>query len=686
MIGLIIFFLIILSPYFIFQRKRFQESRDKERFLKTHFYHSNLWIIVLIFISIMVVNLFAPDIPIEDKEELSDSQQYDSLEEVKSQQAGNIDFHYAYLNSYVIEKSIGTRPFVIVDNYIMDYYDSVEYAGLKGIANWGKGYYYLKWKKQDSTLAYFDEIPNSFKYKNLALAELFTANNEDSIAALYLKKEVQNENGAKELATTRLIDYYQAKDNIDALREVLELPGAKEYFPFRLHRKLYFLSVDLINYYKVVILHFWNRMNHVGILAAFIVAMVWLYYIIKLAFFQQVKTWEILLSLSMGILFTFLTFLLSDSLYYNSHYGMWNMFTWSVIGIGAIEELVKIIPLLIIIFVIKRRLEAFEYILFASVSAIGFAFTENLLYFDGSYGLIISGRAVTAAVGHMIDSSVFAYGLVLTKFRYNKNVIPFFFLFWALASIIHGLYDYFLFVKLYFFFLMFFLLCARIWVTIINNSINQSEGFSYNSNFNTRKLQFAVTFLLTAVFMFEYMVAGFTFGQDVAMVGLFSAFFSGGFLIAFLGSKLTSLNLVKGYWEVANFSVNPFTDDIVSQNFVGGKILIKPYHADRGLIEYASEVKGKIVRRVVLQNRERQFLRANDDSKWFLVKLEEQIHEEGMRSEYVLIKLKDNYSSLNDQKKFMVHLLLIPKSISFKADYPMRKDFKSLGWAWISAY
>ncbi len=688
MIGLIFIFLIVLLSYYVFLKKKYSESRDKQLFLRTNFYRSNLWIIIMVFFCLLVVNLFAPDIPLSDTDQVEPSakQRLDSLEKIRRREALHVNFHYDYLNTYAKEKNLNTRPFVMVDDHISKYYDSIANAGASDVANWGMGYYYLKWKKKDSVTFYFKDLPEDFGYKNLAMAELYSLGHEDSLTTEYLKEEVRNPQGAKGLAVKKLIDHYQPMSDYHSLKEVLELEGASDYFPFHLHRKLYYLDADLASYYEVVILHFLNGINGVGLVAALMIAVVWFFYIWRLAFFQKVKTWEIAMCLFLGIVFTFLTYLFSDALSYHSEgSALWNTFTWSVIGIGAIEELVKIIPLLLVMLVVRRRLEAFEYILFASVSAIGFAFTENLLYFDGSYGLIITGRALTAAVGHMIDSSIFAYAFVLGKVKNKKHVILYFFVFWGLASLVHGLYDFFLFIDLYLFFILFFLLCSRIWITILNNSINQSAGFTYSSDFNSRRLQFFVTFLLTGILMFEYLVVGFSLGKDQAFISLLAAFFTGGFLIAFLGTKLTSLNLVKGYWSTVNFSVNPFTDDIVTQNFVGSKIMIKPYHGDRGFINYFDEVAGVIARRVVLQNKERTFFMAHDDSKWFLVKLVRPVQEQGVRSQYVLVKLKDNYSSLNDQKQFMAHFLLIPNEVSFKDSYPFRKEFRSLGWVWISA-
>lgn len=686
-----IIFLIILflSPYLIMHRKRFKESRNKKQYLQTNFLSSNIWIILLIAVCTVFTNMAFDEGESNDEGNLleeptivEEEPTVDDLDSLNFNRYSHIeipDFQNFYIKTHLrVEKN---------HLALFDYYDSLATLGYVNISNWGKGLTLVELALYDSALTYLDKIQDlEQRYYFYTWGRAYEGLEQDSLASIYYMKEVLSEDGSLEYSTRWLTQYYMQHEDYGKLAELLTIEGTETYFNYSLRKKTQFLDANIVGYYGTIFSTIFSRINPTGVLAAFLIMLVWFRFVTRLAFFQKLRLVELVSCLVLGMAFTFLTFLLSDGLEYSSgDSNFWNTFTWSVIGIGAIEELVKIIPLLILMLTIKRQMDAYEYILFASISALGFGFSENLLYFDGEYGSIITGRALTAAVGHMIDSSIFAYGFVLAKFKYkNLNPILAFFIFWGLAALVHGLYDYWIFAELYLFFIFFFLLIIRVWNTVLNNSINNSLNFTYNSSFNTRRLQFYLVISLTGIIMFEYLVTAAQFGKVEANDFLIGAFFSGGFLIAFLGSKLSSLNLIKNYWGKINYSINPFTDDIVSQNFVGQKVFLSTYYADEGLIAYFPEgVVGRITSRVILQNRPPTFFMSNDDSSWFLVKLAHEIIEPGFRKDKVLIQFKDHYSSLNDQKKFIVKLLLIPDKIRKVAGNPLRKDFESLGWVFL---
>ena len=85
-----------------------------------------------------------------------------------------------------------------------------------------------------------------------------------------------------------------------------------------------------------------------------------------------------------------------------------NDFIYCILGIGAIEELMKIIPLFLVMFFSKQLKEPIDYVVFASISALGFAFIENLIYFDEAGLKTIQGRSLSSTVTHMFNSSLIA--------------------------------------------------------------------------------------------------------------------------------------------------------------------------------------------------------------------------------------------------------------------------------------
>ena len=158
-----------------------------------------------------------------------------------------------------------------------------------------------------------------------------------------------------------------------------------------------------------------------------------------------------------------------------------NDLLYCIIGIGVIEELVKIIPVILILKYTRAINEPVDYLIYGSVSALGFAFAENLLYFN-SYGpQIIMGGALTAVIFHMFLTSLAAYGLMLKKYKSSKGILTDFMKYFLLAAIIHGVYDFWLinptvhrFALLSIIILVF---CLSFFNTLISNALSNSEFF-----------------------------------------------------------------------------------------------------------------------------------------------------------------------------------------------------------------
>ena len=69
-----------------------------------------------------------------------------------------------------------------------------------------------------------------------------------------------------------------------------------------------------------------------------------------------------------------------------------NDFLYSVSTIGTVEEVVKIIPVLILLIFSSQINEPIDFIVYGSISALGFAFIENILYLSDTKLMALSGR------------------------------------------------------------------------------------------------------------------------------------------------------------------------------------------------------------------------------------------------------------------------------------------------------
>jgi RsiW-degrading membrane proteinase PrsW (M82 family) len=186
-----------------------------------------------------------------------------------------------------------------------------------------------------------------------------------------------------------------------------------------------------------------------------------------------------------------------------------NDFLYCTFSIGLVEEVAKMIPALLTIFIFRKHInEPVDYVATFCVSALGFAAAENVMYFN-SYGAeIISSRAILSNVGHMMFASLTAYGFILVKFRNLKPAFLVLPLFLLLAALLHGVYDFGLFYEkegwagtvLTF---VFFFFGVSMFSTILNNSLNVSPFFTYKHVVHTSHVATRLLIYYTILFVVQ---------------------------------------------------------------------------------------------------------------------------------------------------------------------------------------
>ena len=349
-----------------------------------------------------------------------------------------------------------------------------------------------------------------------------------------------------------------------------------------------------------------------------------------------------------------------------------NDFFYCVFGIGAIEEFVKIIPLLIILRFSKIINEPFDYILYASLSALGFAFIENIIYFSEHNLQIIHGRALTAVVSHMFDSSIIAYGLILNKYKRHRNQYLNFIVFFLLASLAHGFYDFWLINKYASTFssitFIFLLASMFMWNSFKNNALNQSAFYDKDISINGEKIQDYLLYSLAGVLLFEYVALAFKFSPSVANDGLFSSISSGTYLLIFLVGNLSKFTLNKGEWAPINYWGKE--EKVNYDQIVGTEVKLNRFTNNDYTIDYLSN-SGKIVKRVTVSK----------EPDWYFVKLDNAIQINAFYGDTVLIRTKEKEHQIEIGKKLFIAFYIIPLEVNLENEDFQRTEFKFCGWA-----
>ena len=303
-----------------------------------------------------------------------------------------------------------------------------------------------------------------------------------------------------------------------------------------------------------------------SIAISFCISLIWLLYIIKLDIFEKEKKRYIALILLLSIAitcFSEIPYGVIHQLGFTDSELPAYSFLYSVFGIGFIEETIKFIPFIILLNFTKAINEPYDYIFYASASALGFAFVENAMYLN-SYGLdIINARALYATVAHMTFSSVIGYGLFLIKFKKTKlNPILVFISFYLLAMLSHGFYDFWLINKAVSNYegltTLFFLATVHIWFVMKNNTINSSNFYNKNLSIDNDQIKIYLIISLLSIFMSSYIYVAFAWNAQEANSFFLKSIFAYGYIMLYLIATLSRFNLIHGIIKPISVSMKIF--------------------------------------------------------------------------------------------------------------------------------
>jgi len=117
------------------------------------------------------------------------------------------------------------------------------------------------------------------------------------------------------------------------------------------------------------------------------------------------------------------------------------LFLYALLAIGPIEELVKLIPFLLVIRHFPEFDEPIDGIIYASFIALGFATLENIQYLE----FVTSGEALARGfagpVIHMAFASIWGYYIGRACLR-RERLMATILLALGATAILHGIYDY----------------------------------------------------------------------------------------------------------------------------------------------------------------------------------------------------------------------------------------------------
>lgn len=136
---------------------------------------------------------------------------------------------------------------------------------------------------------------------------------------------------------------------------------------------------------------------------------------------------------------------------WDTKYPIYRAGFWFLVGMN--EEFAKLLVLLLVAYPSRYLQEPFDGILYAAVTALGFASVENLFYLDQYGPPVLVTRSVITLPAHAFMSAPMGYYVARSKLHFNQQPhypsqhFTWVFLLltgWGISSFLHGLYDFWL--------------------------------------------------------------------------------------------------------------------------------------------------------------------------------------------------------------------------------------------------
>ena len=455
------------------------------------------------------------------------------------------------------ELSSGSKSGDATDKAVQ--HDYTEYTkstdpNISDIGFYGLGFFYSIRNEYPQALENFDKVGNrDLIFLNNSIGRVYQKMLKPEKAKPYFLREIEL-NGNTEGAYYNLsLLYFEARD-FEAIDELLANEDARACVPSRIIRYVDLHHGRLLSYLKDALSMEYTTFT--GSLSALFILIIWFQYLRKLDVFEPERVRFLLLTLFGGMVFSMGCAFLYDfydyGLRFDTNGNILNDLFYCIVGIGLIEETVKFIPFLLVLKFTKQVNESIDYIIYAAVSALGFAFMENLIYFQ-DFGLkSISGRCLSAVLMHMSLTTCVAYGLFYAKYK-NKNHLRLWYLVlsFTAACVVHGLYDFWLIADIdpqfKIFSVLILIYCILIFSNMIINALNQSE-FNPDRKRKIEGLSKYLVYSLSYVFLLQYVVLAWKFGASNANQRILRSILSAYLMLLVIFGSLGKIEVNRGQW------------------------------------------------------------------------------------------------------------------------------------------
>ncbi|MEI8138111.1 MAG: PrsW family glutamic-type intramembrane protease, partial [Bacteroidota bacterium] len=288
--------------------------------------------------------------------------------------------------------------------------------------------------------------------------------------------------------------------------------------------------------------------------AALVSAIMWIDYFRRIDVFEREKIGILVVALIIGCLTPFIClyfYSLFHKIGFHENGTFINDIFYSIIGVGLNEELSKIIGVIIVLTIFKNKIEEpIDVLIFAGVTAIGFAMVENFKYFS-LYGIkIITPRTFYSSLEHIINTTIIVYGFYRYKLFKKGNNLVNILVSASVAIASHGLFDFFLMDSFLghftvFFSIIIYLIGINFWIQMLNNANNYSDFFDYNKINYTEKIFYRLLFWYSITIMITFVNNFIVSNFKTSILNFLLSLLSDGFLFLIVMLRASRFKIYK---------------------------------------------------------------------------------------------------------------------------------------------
>ena len=435
----------------------------------------------------------------------------------------DLDLHYHYITNHFSITSEEDDP-KNDETFEARYRNLAARAQTADLGNYGLGRIYAEREEHETALEFYQKVSDrEQKYLNNSMGRMYLALGDTEAAKAHFLREIELQ-GNVGGAVHNLLQVYQADGNVQGIRELLDNPLSAEYVSLSAQRILHFRTGEIGKYFWLAFVAPFAYVDFGAVLISLFICVMWVLYFWRVDVFEQEPAYVIIVALLLGALSASFSLTLSDTidsmLPIALGSGALSDLVYSVLHIGLVEETAKFLPVVLVVLLFTHDNEPVDYVIYGGLSALGFATMENSMYLT-NYGLEIGfNRFLLSTTLHISLTGYVAYSWARARYIKPGSAFVAALKGLAVASVLHGLYDYFIigpFDVLFVVSLLVLVVSVSAYGRMIRNTLNFSPFFDQTAAVSKRLNNYKLL-LPTAITLisFAYLYNNLRYSTDIA--------------------------------------------------------------------------------------------------------------------------------------------------------------------------